>query len=790
MASPTAAPARLPISVAALRQKLERQERLELHTAIRLIRAGTQRLADEPTLLEIDAPACVIGDVHGQFYDLLALLDRLGAPSPSNKLVFLGDYVDRGAFSCEVLLLLLALKLEHPACVFLLRGNHEDEAIASHYGFRAECETKYGLSLFYHFCSVFAALPIGAVVTSSDDDGVGGGVVRRVLCLHGGLSPHATTLAALAAMPRQRRSVLLPAGAAEAEREQTRSALRITRRGDSGAKGGDDSDARALAAIQRQLLGDSSPLPPGFVAPPCDPVPLSLGPTAAARQEADDTDEAGGAGGQKPCEEELVNALVDTLWSDPLPDELRDAAGDLGSGGGSSSSSSSSSADSHGFAQHWMPNRARGCSYFFGAAAARAFLATNGLDCLIRAHELQQEGFQFHFDGDADRGGGGSDAVAFVHWSHLDVVETMSVPPVITVFSAPNYCGRFGNKGGFVRIGAAAPSSPAHQRSRGSGPLLRVEQYSATMHPPARSFPSRAIELNKQLTSALPYMPATGWVAFFTRVVALRRELDDDAGERTGGGEAANGGGAAGDGEAAAAAAVAAAAAGSGAVGGEHAASSEGVRRLQAAVKREIRRRNSWSESGRQRRSGASNDGRSVEEAVDAAVDDIGFEISGGGADATGGGGGHRAGRVLDGGAGGQLARAAAAAVASQSPSSPSSPPPPPPPPLSLPQCRSPGTVHSAMRQEGREWLQERERGGTLRGSHSVHKSLNTLVDGTPGERKARTGPLASPVAMQPLGSPHAKAPRKAGSARKRHGSIGEAGASFSKKEFDACFLL
>ena len=94
------------------------------------------------------------------------------------------------------------------------------------------------------------------------------------------------------------------------------------------------------------------------------------------------------------------------------------------------------------------------------------------------------------------------------------------------------------------------------------------------------------------------------------------------------------------------------------------------------------------------------------------------------------------------------------------------------------------------MRQEGREWLEERERGGTLRGSHSVHKSLNTLVDDTPGERKARTGPLASPVAMQPLGSPHAKSPRKAGSARKRHGSIGKAGASFSKKEFDACFLL
>lgn len=36
-----------------------------------------------------------------------------------------GDYVDRGAHSLETICLLLALKIEHPAHVHLIRGNHE-----------------------------------------------------------------------------------------------------------------------------------------------------------------------------------------------------------------------------------------------------------------------------------------------------------------------------------------------------------------------------------------------------------------------------------------------------------------------------------------------------------------------------------------------------------------------------------------------------------------------------------------------------------------------------------------
>lgn len=63
----------------------------------------------------------VIGDIHGQYNELIRLLEEVRF-SPSDRLVFLGDYINRGPGSRDVIDLLLSLEGEH---VFL-RGNHEE----------------------------------------------------------------------------------------------------------------------------------------------------------------------------------------------------------------------------------------------------------------------------------------------------------------------------------------------------------------------------------------------------------------------------------------------------------------------------------------------------------------------------------------------------------------------------------------------------------------------------------------------------------------------------------------
>lgn len=97
----------------------------------------------------------------------------------------------------------------------------------------------------------------------------------------------------------------------------------------------------------------------------------------------------------------------------------------------------------------FRPNYERGCSYYFGYRAVRRFLDENGLLCLVRAHQVQEEGFRRHFDPlrqqrqQRRRGSRGGNGSTFTH----DNVREL-LPPVITVFSAPNYAGRYRNKVG------------------------------------------------------------------------------------------------------------------------------------------------------------------------------------------------------------------------------------------------------------------------------------------------------------------------------------------------------
>ena len=76
-------------------------------------------------MLTIKDPLTIVGDIHGQYYDFLKLLEpETGGDPLDTTYLFLGDYVDRGNFSVEVMALILALKISYPKTVIMLRGNH------------------------------------------------------------------------------------------------------------------------------------------------------------------------------------------------------------------------------------------------------------------------------------------------------------------------------------------------------------------------------------------------------------------------------------------------------------------------------------------------------------------------------------------------------------------------------------------------------------------------------------------------------------------------------------------
>ncbi len=253
--------------------------------------------------LQIRILSVVVGDIHGQFYDLLGLLTACrtkGDILPNHKFLFLGDYVDRGSFSCEIVLYLYALKICFPDSVFLLRGNHETRQMSDTFNFHCEVLHKYSQEVYEAFMKSFQSLPIAAIVND------------EYLCVHGGISPDLHNLSQLYNLDR-------------------------------------------------------------FVEPP------------------------------------QSGLLCDILWSDPHPefDTVSKSTGDF------------------------LPNSARGCSFYYSHEALCRFLNTNNLSCLIKAHQVQEKGHKM---------------------GPINTQSSAKLPSYISIFSAPNYCDMYRNKGAFLQL--------------------------------------------------------------------------------------------------------------------------------------------------------------------------------------------------------------------------------------------------------------------------------------------------------------------------------------------------
>jgi serine/threonine-protein phosphatase 4 catalytic subunit len=163
-------------------ERLKRCEYLKESEVKTLCLRAREILVDESNVQRVDAPVTICGDIHGQFYDLLELF-KVGGECPDKNYLFLGDFVDRGYYSVETFLLLLALKVRYPDRITLIRGNHESRQITQVYGFYDECLRKYGSVNVWRYCTeIFDYLSLSAII-----DG-------KIFCVHGGLSPSINTL--------------------------------------------------------------------------------------------------------------------------------------------------------------------------------------------------------------------------------------------------------------------------------------------------------------------------------------------------------------------------------------------------------------------------------------------------------------------------------------------------------------------------------------------------------------------------------------------------------------------
>ena len=129
----------------------------------------------------------------------------------------------------------------------------------------------------------------------------------------------------------------------------------------------------------------------------------------------------------------------------------------------------------------------------FGHQAVFSFLANNNLVAIIRAHELQPGGYAYHFNGQ--------------ECSKDDPRVDKSIPPVITVFSAPNYCDQYANLAAHLLISENVND-------------FEVTQCHSVDHPaPLSRSRSKSIEIENHMRQVFPFLPVNAQL--FERILEV-----------------------------------------------------------------------------------------------------------------------------------------------------------------------------------------------------------------------------------------------------------------------------
>jgi predicted phosphodiesterase len=126
----------------------------------------------------------IVSDLHGDSKSLLQILSEINyeqfLSNPTNKLVFLGDYIDRGSDSISIMYSVCYLKSIYPDSVILMRGNHEAPAELpfSPHDFPYEIEDRFGnrwREIYKKILYMFRELTLATLIR------------HTLLLVHGGL---------------------------------------------------------------------------------------------------------------------------------------------------------------------------------------------------------------------------------------------------------------------------------------------------------------------------------------------------------------------------------------------------------------------------------------------------------------------------------------------------------------------------------------------------------------------------------------------------------------------------
>lgn len=155
-----------------------------------LLNDVTYHFKNEDTLLKLMSPIIVIGDIHGHILDLFRIFSIFEKP-PAQSFLFLGDFVDRGEFSTEVILFIYLLKVLFPKNIYLVRGNHEFRAMVDKGPLSQELYALYNnqepLELMINS---FNWMPLGALIDNF------------MLCIHGGIGPSFCSISQIEGLER------------------------------------------------------------------------------------------------------------------------------------------------------------------------------------------------------------------------------------------------------------------------------------------------------------------------------------------------------------------------------------------------------------------------------------------------------------------------------------------------------------------------------------------------------------------------------------------------------------